>query len=116
MDLRRRDRSREAFADDTAGVVLCFTLFVNGEETVELAGERTAAELAARTQAGPLSGRVRVEYLRPATASWWSLAPDVARRMGLGHAAAGTWSVLVVLTFMAGLLTLCAKRILRDLI
>jgi hypothetical protein len=98
-----------------SGVELCFTIFGNPYESVELAGEPTTGALAARTQAGPLSGRVRVEYLRPSPKSWWSLAPEVARRMGLGHAASGTWCVFLVLALMAGLIALCSRLMLREL-
>jgi hypothetical protein len=97
------------------GVQLCFTLFGNGDESVGLAGEPTSAALAARGEGGALSGRVRVEYMRPGRASWWSLAPEVARRMGLGHAAAGTWSVLLVIALMASLLATCSRLLLREL-
>jgi hypothetical protein len=90
-------------------------MFGNGNESVELLGEQTSGALAARGQHGPLPGRVRVEYLRPGDASWWSIAPEVARRMGLGHAAAGTWSVLLVLALMGCVVVLCSRLILREL-
>jgi len=96
-------------------VELCFTLFGNGDEAVELAGEPTTGTSAARDQEGALPGRIRVEDLRPSRASWWSLAPEVARRMGLGHAASGTWSVLLVIALMGGLVALCSRLILREL-
>ena len=97
------------------GVETCFTLFPNGDETIELVGEPTTGPLAARSQEGPLPGRIRVEYLRPGSSSWWSLAPEVARRMGLGHAPAGTWSVLLVIALMGSLVALCSRLILREL-
>jgi hypothetical protein len=99
-----------------SGVELCFTLFDNGDEAVQLAGEQTTGALAARGPFGLLAGRVRVEDLRPGRASWWSLAPEVARRMGLGHAAAGTWSVLLVLALMGCLVAVCSRLILRELL
>jgi hypothetical protein len=98
-----------------SGVELCFTMFGNGHEPIELLGEPTSGARAARGQHGPLPGRVRVEYLRPGDASWWSIAPEVARRMGLGHAAPGTWSVLLVLALMGCLMALCSRLILREL-
>lgn len=98
-----------------SGVDLCFTLFVNGDETVELTGDPTSEALAARGPEGSLQGRLRVEYLRPNSSSWWSLAPQVARRMGLGHAPSGTWSALLVLALMGGLAALCAGMIIREL-
>jgi hypothetical protein len=102
-------------SDARSGVQLCFTLFSNGDETVQLAGEPAAGALAARVAAGPLPGRVRVEYLRPSSATWWSLAPRVARRMGLGRAAAGTWVVFLAIGLMCALLAMCGRLILREL-
>ncbi|MCW3018524.1 MAG: hypothetical protein JWN10_832 [Solirubrobacterales bacterium] len=98
-----------------SGVELCFTLFGNGDESVEVMGEPTSGLPAASVQAGSLPGRIRVEYLRPGAASWWSIAPEVARHMGLGHAAAGTWSVLLVIVLMSGIVALCSRLILREL-
>ncbi len=98
-----------------SGVELCFTLFLNGHETAILVGEPTTGARAARAGGRPLPGRVRVEYLRPGGSSWWSLIPRVARRMGLGHAWPGTWSVLLVLALMGGVALLCSRLILREL-
>lgn len=99
----------------TSGVRLCFTLFLNGEEFAELTGELTKPALAAHAKTGSLRGRLRVEYLRRGRSSWWSLAPSVARRMGLGHAASGTWSVLLVVALMGGVVILCSRAILTGL-
>jgi hypothetical protein len=97
------------------GVELCFALFVNGDETENFVGESTAGALAAHATGDDLSGRVRAEYLRPGRSSWWSLALSVARRMGLGHAWPGTWSVLLVIALMGGVAVLCWRAILRGL-
>jgi len=98
-----------------SGLQLCFTLFGNGDESVALVGEPGAGAQVARGPAGPLPGRLRVEDLRPSGASWWSIAPEVARRMGLGRAAAGTWVVLLAIALMCALLTVCSRLILREL-
>ena len=115
MDRRCCHGAREPAIHGEIRVGLCFTLFGNGNESIQLVGEPTTGALAARGPGGPLPGRVRVEYLRSSGASWWSLAPEVARRMGLGHAAAGTWSVLLVLVLMGCLVALCSRLILREL-
>ena len=91
-------------------------MFGNGHESVELLGEPTSGAFAARGRRGPLPGRIRVEYLRPGGASWWSVAPEVARRMGLGRAAPGTWIVLLVLALMGCLVALCSRLVLRELL
>jgi hypothetical protein len=97
-----------------SGVELCFTLFIKNEP-VELVGEPTPAALAARGPSGPLAGRARVEYLKRGRASWLSIAPEVARHMGLGHAPSGTWSVLLVLVLIGALIALCSRLIIREL-
>jgi hypothetical protein len=98
-----------------SAVELCFALLLNGDEFDTLAGEVTTGARAARGVRGPLPGRERVEDLRAADSSWWSLAPAVARRMGLGHAWGGTWCVPVVIVLMAGVVLLCSLAILRGL-
>jgi hypothetical protein len=97
----------------TSGVTLCFTFFSNGYESGQLVGEPTSGPLAARGAGGSVGGRVMVEYLQPGRSSWWSLARTVARRMGLGHAWSGSWSVLLVLALMGGVVAACSRAILR---
>ena len=50
---------------------------------------------------GQAQAELEVEYLRAGTRSWWSLAPSVARRVGLGRAPSGTWVALVPILLMA---------------
>lgn len=96
------------------GVTICFAFRIQ-DETLDARGELTKPSLAAHSIGGsPLPGRVRVEYLRQGR-SWWSLAPSVARRIGLGHALSGVWNVVLVLVLMSALV-LCATRLaLREL-
>jgi hypothetical protein len=94
-------------------VELCFAVYGNAEEPESLFGERTAQALAGFDGDGPLSGRLRVEYLRPSKFSWWSLVPEVARRMGLGRAASGTWWAVLAIVLVGGMIALCSWEILR---
>jgi len=96
------------------GVTLCFTLLLNGHEVATVSGS-PATQL--RTAHGriTLPGRVRLEYLRAGVGSWWSRALEVARRMGLGHAGSGTWSVLVAALLLCSVVALCACLALREL-
>jgi hypothetical protein len=59
--------------------------------------------------------RFRVEYLHGGHRSWWSLASYVAHRIGLGHAASGTWIVYLEIALMIAVATLAARLILREL-
>lgn len=98
-----------------AGLTLCFGIYLNGNETNYLSGEATSPALAAKGPDGSLAGRLRVEYLRPGHSSWLSIAPEVARRIGLGRGAAGTWWVLLALAFMVGALAASSRLVLREL-
>jgi hypothetical protein len=79
-------------------------------EPVEVKGEEVKTVLNGRAAR---VGRSRVEYLRGGQDSWWSLASQVARRMGLGRAASGTWVVFLVLALMAAVAFLSVRVVAR---
>jgi hypothetical protein len=74
-------------------VRICFRLGPT-VEGISILGKRTRNATALGGEGVRLPGRIGIEYMRSAHGSWWSLADDVARRMGLGRAPAGTWIVL----------------------
>jgi hypothetical protein len=94
-------------------VELCFALQLNGDESASVMGEPWQGPEAALAGESGLPGRVRVEYLRPARSSWWSLVPAVARHMGLGNVVDGTWSVFAVVGLMASVVCLSSYMALR---
>jgi hypothetical protein len=102
-------------ASTRANVELCYTDHLNGYEMGVFVGEPTTGASAAQTSQGSLPGRIAVEYLRPSGSSWWSLIGTVARRMALGRAWPGEWSVVLVLLLMIGVGILCSRAILREL-
>jgi predicted membrane protein DUF2142 len=59
--------------------------------------------------------KVRVEYLRAGPRSWWSLAPSVARHIGLGRAPSGTWAWLTPIVLMALASVLAVWLVARQL-
>jgi hypothetical protein len=91
---------------------VCFA-FTGAHERVSFLGVRTPTRIAATSRAGTLPGRIGVEYLRPGSSSWWSLARSTSRRMGLGRAWAGTWIVLLVTTLMATGVALASWLMIR---
>jgi hypothetical protein len=96
-------------------VEVCFVLGRTGG-LVSMVG--APASPAAATRAGHgqrLPGRMRIEYVTPGRRSWWSLASSVARRMGLGHAPAGTWIVLLLAAVMAAVLAGASWLTVREL-
>jgi hypothetical protein len=92
---------------------VCFS-FTGANERVSLLGVHTPAQSAAKSGARALPGRIAVEYLRAGLSSWWSLAPSVARRLGLGRAWAGSWVALMVATLMVTAIALASWLALRE--
>jgi hypothetical protein len=97
-----------------APVAVCFTTtLMNG--TVAMRGVPTSPRAAAKSEEGPLPGRMGIEYLRPGNSSWWSQLTAVARHLGLGRAASGTWNALLVAALAAALVTLSSWLVLQEL-
>jgi hypothetical protein len=82
--------------------------------TVLVQGRKTSAASAAHDGSTRLDGKIWVDYLRPGNRSWASMAEEVARRMGLGRAPAGTWIVLLLLLLVALVCVLATRTILRE--
>jgi hypothetical protein len=98
----------------THGVRICFKL-QPGPEAVGFVGSATSTAVAARSGEGqPLPGRIKIEYLQRGKSSWWSSAPEVARRLGLGHAPSGTWIALLLVVSMGALLAGASWIVLKE--
>ena len=67
-----------------------------------------------RTSSGAEAIWLRLEYLRPGSASWASLAAVVARHMGVGHAPGGVWVALLVIAAMSAVCILVSRAVLSD--
>jgi hypothetical protein len=78
-------------------------------EPVEVIG------LKSRRPTSESPGRVRIEYLRPGSRSWWSLTSPIARSMGLGRSPSGTWVAFIPLVLMAAAAILASWLVLREL-
>jgi hypothetical protein len=65
--------------------------------------------------AGGVVVLLRFEYLRPRSASWLSIAPSVAHRMGLAHAPAGTWVAYLLIGVMLAVSATAARLVVREL-
>lgn len=97
-----------------APVAVCFTLSsMNGLVTPR--GWLTRRAVAATSSAGPLPGRMGIEFLRPRHSSWWSSTASVIRRLGLGHAVGGIWNALLVMALAATFLALSSWLVVREL-
>jgi hypothetical protein len=92
-------------AQRTRNTRVCMSI---GPVSPNLSVDATASPAAASAGHVPGSQELHLEYLGPATTSWWSLTPSIARHLGLGHAAAGTWSALLVLVLMLAVSLLTA--------
>lgn len=93
-----------------AGASVCVTLGPSSEQIL-INGALVPTSANART----VTRRFRVEYLSAGHRSWWSLASSVAHRMGLGHAASGTWIVFLLIALMAVVAALASRLLLREL-
>jgi len=85
------------------------------DETVIAQGNPTPAASATRDGTEALAGRLWIEYLRPGSRSWASLAASTAQRMGFGRAAPGIWVVFAALALMAAVLALAFRLVLSEL-
>lgn len=96
------------------GATVCVSFRLH-DETIGFQGMPTPAAAAAHDGRRTLGGRLIIDYLRPGKRSWMSLAGEVARRMGLGRAAAGTWIVLLALALFAAAVALASRLLLEEL-
>jgi hypothetical protein len=98
-----------------ANARICFKLG-RSAEGVEVGGSKASAVSAARGLDGkPLPGRFTVEYLHRSNGSWWSSAKTVSRRLGLGHAPAGSWIVLLLIAAMGGVVAAASWLVVKEL-
>jgi len=102
-------------ARTSSHVRICFEVGPT-KELVAFIGAPTSPAVAATDSEGKaLPGRIKIEYLRADRSSWWSVAPTVARRMGLGRAPAGTWIVLLLVALMGTAIAGASWLTLREL-
>lgn len=101
-------------AHAVSGTTVCVSFSLRDERIIAQGRVSTPA-VAAREGSRPLAGRIFIDYLRPGTRSWLSMVIEVARRMGLGRTAAGTWVALAALALMATALALASRLLLREL-
>ncbi len=108
-------------ARTVTGARLCLTIGPNSEP-LGLLGPQTPGLEVARIYLPEghgrplrLRGRVAVEYIAPGAGTWWSRVIEVARRLGLGRAFAGTWIALLIDALMAAAATLAVRLTLREL-
>jgi hypothetical protein len=93
---------------------VCATLG-KSNEPVGVFGAPSSAAMAATRDGHALPGRVKLEYLRAGTRSWWSMASSVGRRLGLGRAWSGGWISLLVLTLMGSIVVIASWLAIRVL-
>jgi hypothetical protein len=77
-------------------------------EAIQVNGERVNAN-------GAQAIRLRMEYLRPGSSSWLSLAPSIASRMGLAHAPTGAWVGYAAIAVMIVVCGFASRLVLREL-
>jgi hypothetical protein len=104
----------QPLAHTVAPVTVCFALAqMNGK--IAMRGSRTSRAQAATSRRQHLPGRMDIEYLRPGASTWWAQATAVARRLGLGRTASGTWNAVLVMVLAASFITLSSWLVVKEL-
>lgn len=98
----------------TAPVTVCLQLSTV-DSPVSLNGARAPGAAPLKVEGEALPGRMRIEYLRPGRAAWWSYAGRVATDMGYGHALRGVIDVALALGLAIAVLALSSWLVVRDL-
>jgi hypothetical protein len=87
-----------------------------GHAKIVVAGDDARPALAARVNGRRVRGLIAFRYLRTGRESWWSLAPTVARRFGLGKAGIfGTWTLWALVALLLGLWVAVVRLLAREL-
>lgn len=75
-----------------------------GASLVSLGSGPVSGERAATVDGAVQAGRIRIEYLRDGSESWWALLPTILHRFGIGRGSViGSWAL-----WAAGILLLLA--------
>lgn len=83
-----------------------------GDAVVGFGSSSTPQEQAARIDGGVQAGRIRIEYIRPGSESWWALLPTIAHRFGLGKAdGLGSWTLWASGLILALAIALSARLV-----
>lgn len=86
-----------------------------GAHRIALGGAVANPDAAARVAGRPVGGVVGFRYFRAGRESWWSLAPTLAQRFGLGKARVlGTWTLPLLALMLAGLWVVVVRLLLRE--
>jgi hypothetical protein len=102
-------------ARDLEDVDVCFRI---ERGPVTLVGGPTPANTGSlRTGGREVDSAIPIEYLRRGRESWWSYAPLVVRRMGLGRGDwGGTWVIGLIAALAVASLVLTARLVLRHVV
>lgn len=95
-------------------VRICAKLGASGE-LIEVKGTGSTRRRAGGGPREPSSLRLRIEYLKSGSKSWWSLASSVVRHMGFGRAPTGTVVAILALVLLLAVVGWTSGLILWDL-
>jgi hypothetical protein len=100
---------------EVEGVDVCFRVTRGAVGVV--GGPRPANTGSLTTNGREIDSAIPIEYLRAGRETWWSYAPLVVRRMGLGRGDwGGTWLVGLIAALTATSLALTAWLVLRRVV
>jgi hypothetical protein len=93
---------------------VCFKVGTVTEGTT-LSGGKAGSQPPATVNGTPTTSRTRIEYLRPGPKSFASLAPSIAKSIGLGNASGGAWIVFLLIALMATIVAIASAALIGDL-
>jgi hypothetical protein len=100
-------------ANTVSGATVC--LINLGSSGVAFAGSVPDSGFFVRLAGKPLSGRLRIEYMRPGRESWLQLLPTLAHRFSLAKSdLVRHWASGAALALMLLALVLAARTLLKD--
>lgn len=94
---------------------VCATFHLHDETVIVQGNTPAPGRQAARMGPHSTGASMWIEYLRPGSRSWASLAASVFGHMEFGRATPGPWVVLLALGLLAAVVTLASQLVLKEL-
>jgi hypothetical protein len=95
------------------GTMIC--LVNHGARPISLGGSVPDADFYVVLNGKPLNGRMRIEYMRPGSESWFSLLPTLAHRFSLAKAdAVRHWAAVAAIVLMLLAIVVALRTVLKQ--
>ena len=95
-----------------ANTTVCLAFHMSYEK-LSVYGKVTSQANAARENGETTGGRLAIEYLRPGSRSWASLAGSISHKLGLARAAPGSWVTFAVLALITAIVAVTSRAVIE---